>query len=519
MNALAPSSLIITVRAALRGVDAAGEAEIVENAGILIQHGRIADIGDATAVIAANPGVQVDAQRGSIAMPGLINAHHHSGITPLQLGVPFFPLELWLPRFMGMRAVDPRLDTLYSAVEMLESGTTTVQHIQGGASGPTETWQGPADAIIAAYGEIGMRVSYSFMIRDQNQLVFDSDEDFLATLPTELAAYFRPRLKASLPPVSQLMEFFATLKQRWQDRAPDTVRLQLAPANLHWCSDAALEEIFATARSYGVKLHMHLDETALQARYARERTGRSAVAHLADLGCLGPDLTIGHGIWADDADLDLLAQHRCCMCHNPSSGLRLASGIAPVNTARLHGVRVALGIDQCGVNDDRDMLQEMRVAWMLHREPGLFQNRPRAVDIFRMATEYGAATTGFDTHIGRLDVGLHADIVLLDWASIAEPYMDARTPLVDALLNRAKTRSVDKVYVGGKLVVTGGRAFQVDRDGLMREIHDRLSLPRSTHEAEALRMTDALVPHIEQYYRNRGHRAQASSYIFNRTAL
>ena len=153
MNALAPSSLIITVRAALRGVDAAGEAEIVENAGILIQHGRIADIGDATAVIAANPGVQVDAQRGSIAMPGLINAHHHSGITPLQLGVPFFPLELWLPRFMGMRAVDPRLDTLYSAVEMLESGTTTVQHIQGGASGPTETWQGPADAIIAAYGE------------------------------------------------------------------------------------------------------------------------------------------------------------------------------------------------------------------------------------------------------------------------------------------------------------------------------------------------------------------------------
>ncbi|MFW8643237.1 amidohydrolase family protein [Rhizobium beringeri] len=70
-----------------------------------------------------------------IAMPGLVNSHHHFGITPLMQGVPFAPLELWLPQFRAMRQVDVRLDTLYSAIEMLESGTTTVQHINSGLAG------------------------------------------------------------------------------------------------------------------------------------------------------------------------------------------------------------------------------------------------------------------------------------------------------------------------------------------------------------------------------------------------
>ena len=515
MTDAAQAPIIITVRAALRGVNGAGVAEVIENAGIAIKDGMIVDIGDADSVIVANPGVRIQAQPGSVAMPGLVNAHHHSGITPLQLGVPFNPLELWLPRFMGMRSVDPRLDTLYSAIEMLESGTTTVQHIQGGTYGPPESWRGPANSTISAYGEIGMRVSYSFMIRDQNQLVFEGDEAFLSTLPCALAEYFQPRLRASLAPISQLMTFFVEMKREWEARDPNAVRIQLAPANLHWCSDAALTEIFDTARTHDVKLHLHLDETASQADYARGRTGKSAVSHLADLGLLGPDLTIGHGIWVGEKDLDLLAQHQCCLCHNPSSGLRLASGIAPINAARRRGIRVALGIDQCGVNDDRDMLQEMRVAWMLHREPGLFRDRPTAIDIFKMATQHGAATTGFEKNIGRLDIGLGADIVLIDWKSVSEPYLDQRTSLIDALLHRAKARSIDKVYVCGQLVVDAGRVCRIDRDGLMSEIAETLNRPRTTSESEALAMTDQLIPRVEAYYRSRGATTSATGYAFN----
>ncbi len=90
-------------------------------------------------------------------------------------------------------------------------------------------------------------------------------------------------------------------------------------------------------------------------------------AHLAQLGCLGPELTIGHGNWVSESDLDLIADCGCTICHNASSGLRLGSGIAPVNAMRKRGIPVALGIDQSNIADDRDMLLEMKLVWALHR--------------------------------------------------------------------------------------------------------------------------------------------------------
>ena len=118
-------------------------------------------------------------------------------------------------------------------------------------------------------------------------------------------------------------------------------------------------------------------------------------AIFSDLGCLTDNLTLGHGIWVDADDLDLVHNCGCTICHNASSGLRLASGIAPVNEMLKRGVPVCLGIDQAGINDDRDMLQEMRLVWALHREPGLKTFRPSAGHIFRMSTEHGcAASTG-----------------------------------------------------------------------------------------------------------------------------
>lgn len=511
------SEVIVTVKAAVIGVDTDNRADVIEDAAILIRGGTIASIGNRAAIVDAYPGVQVDPMPGAIAMPGLVNAHHHTGLTPLQLGMPLKPLELWLPLFMGVRSVDPRLDTLYSAVEMLESGVTTVHNIQGGVGGSPEEWDGEADSIIAAYGEIGMRCAYSFMMRDQNQVVYEDDASFLARLEPDVAAHFRPGLVDGLVPIRDQLAFFAALKARWQDRSPDMVRLQLAPANLHWCSDRALQDIFETARAHDVKLHMHLDETKYQADYARTRTGTSAVAHLAQLGCLGPELTIGHGIWTNEQDLDLLQDHGCCLCHNPSSGMRLASGIAPVNLARARGISVALGIDQCGINDDRDMLQEMRVAWMLHRTPGLFADRPGTAEVLRMATEHGAATTGFGNQIGRLDAGRAADIVLIDWAAVTGPYLDETTSIIDALIHRAKTGAVRQVYVAGKRVVEDGRVCSIDRDGLMLEIGEAMSRPLTTQEQTRRDMTQRLIHSVDAYYRAAEDTSDLQAYRFNLT--
>lgn len=91
------------------------------------------------------------------------------------------------------------------------------------------------------------------------------------------------------------------------------------------------------------------------------------------------------------------------VCHNSSSGLRLGSGIAPVNQMRACGIPLTLGIDQSKIADDRDMTLEMKLVWALHRETGLFHDRAGAAGVIAMATEGGARSAGFGGQIGRLD--------------------------------------------------------------------------------------------------------------------
>ncbi|MEO9529598.1 amidohydrolase family protein [Roseibium sp.] len=515
---LAHREFLIRSRATITGVDADLDGEVVEGAAIHVRDGLIAAVKSFGELRAEYPDLPVEGGPGAIAFPGLVNGHHHSGLTPFQLGVPYGPLELWLPQFRGMRHVGHRLDTLYSAIEMLESGTTTVQHIHPGLTGGPDTWTDLSDKVIGAYRDIGMRVSFSFMIRDRNQLVHEDDDPFLSRLPEDEAAYWRPKLAAGKAPISSYMDWFEAEKSVWAGTDPDGVCWQLAPANLHWCTDDCLTAIFDTARRTGSGIHMHLVETRLQAEYARRTYGKSAIRHLADLGCLSNDLTLGHGIWADETDLDLVHDCGCTICHNASSGLRLASGVAPVNDMLKRGIPVCLGIDQAGINDDRDMLQEMRLAWALHREPGLTTFRPSAGHVFRMATEHGAATTGFAGRIGRLEIGKAADVVLVDWNDIARPFIDHGVPLVDALLQRSRQMAAGTVFVGGRKVVSGGRVISIDREAVFEEIGAILSAPLSAPQAEARERTASLVGHMARWFDGHYPEDIRCAYRFNEIA-
>lgn len=138
-------------------------------------------------------------------------------------------------------------------------------------------------------------------------------------------------------------------------------------------------------------------------------------------------------------------------------------------TLRVVGMRtgvqdpVALGIDEAGLNDDRDMLQEMRLALTLHRGPGHDAPSPTAAQVLQMATQHGAATTPFAGRIGRLEPGMLADIVLLDWPQVTWPWQDTAMPLDEVLVRRAKAGAVQTVIVGGAVVYQDGTFTHVDR--------------------------------------------------------
>ncbi len=492
---------IIEAGTVLCGRSPDGSMSMRHDVGIRVAGGMIAQIGPLAAVGYGNDHLPRFGSADMIAMPGLVNSHHHFGITPLMQGVPFAPLELWLPQFRAMRQVDVRLDTLYSAIEMLESGTTMVQHINSGLAGTPENWMATADATLKAYAEIGMRAGFCFMIRDRNILAYDDDATILANLPQDVRDWLVPRLGSANIPVAELMEFYRALKDRWRAASPDHVRINLAPANLHWCSDECLQTIFDTARNAGAQIHMHLLETERQSRFARNRFGHSAVRHLQALECLGPNVTLGHGNWMSREDMDIVAGCGCMMCHNASSGLRLGSGIAPVNEMRRRGIAVALGIDQSNIADDRDMTLEMKLVWALHRETGLWNERPDAGAVLQMATEHGAQSVGFGGFTGRLEPGLQADIVLMDRRKIGRPHVNPRTPVVESVLHRGGRAAIAQVFIGGRLVVDGGKVITIDREAVLEGIARQMERPETAQETQAWKMVDGLLSHLESRHR------------------
>ena len=468
------------------------DGAVVEKDGVITLIGTYADLSR------KYPNLPVIGTGNEILLPGFINGHHHIGLTPVQLGSPDMPLELWFVTRMVMRSVDLYLDTLYSAFEMIASGVTTVQHLHGWLPGTLDQVDKGADEAIRAYQDVGMRVSYSFAVRDQNRLVYQRDEDFVASLPPALRGPMQrwyARFQLSL---DDHIALFEGLYRRHHDKR--RVRIQLAPANLHWCSDEALRRLSDTSRKYGVKLHMHLLETAYQKEYARRRGGGTAVEYIDRFGLLGPQMTLGHGVWLNEADIHLLAETGTCVCHNCSSNFRLRSGVAALNVLEAAGINTAIGMDEAGINDDRDMLQEMRMVLRTHRVPGIEDDVPTPAQVFRMATTGGAKTTAFADTIGALEVGRAADLVLIDWRQISYPYLDAQTPLLDAVMQRAKAGSVRTVMCDGEVIYAEGKFTKVDHDGALRSLHEDLQRALSDDEVERRRLSKALLPYVKAFY-------------------
>ncbi|WP_371155373.1 amidohydrolase family protein [Jannaschia sp. 2305UL9-9] len=468
------------------------------DAAVLITNGTVAEIGPMSDMTERHPQADRHGGAGHVVIPGLVNGHHHVGLTPFQLGAPDMPLELWFAARLGLRAVSPRLDTLYSAFEMLASGVTCVQHLHSRAPGGLAGLERVSSEILNAYDEIGMRVSFSMALRDQNRLVYEDDTAFLARLPEALRPGLARYFDDFFVPLDDQIALTDTLLSLVAGR--DRQRIQLAPSNLHWLSDTALEAVADQSERRDMGMHAHVLETPYQWDYARQRTGGSAVDFLAERGLLTHRLTLGHGVWLSEHDIDRCHDAGCAICHNCSSNMRLKSGIAPLNRFLSRGMPVALGIDEAGINEDRDMLQEMRLVKHMHREPGIHSPAPSAEQVLRMATVGGAGTTPFGHRIGSLAPGSAGDAVLLDWARLTWPYQDPSRSLAEVIVHRARPDAIQSVFVGGEAVIRDRVFTRIDRTAVMEEIAAALAAPPDADTLARKDLGEALMPHVSQFY-------------------
>ena len=163
-------------------------------------------------------------------------------------------------------------------------GRTIVRGVDDVAAGARE--------VIRAYRDVGMRVSYSYGLRDQNRIVYADDETFYARLPRELSGRLRTTVNALALSAEDNLEVFRLLSGEFAGAGDVTI--QLAPLNFQWCSDRALDQVAALSHERGTPVHLHLLETPYQRAYARRRTGGSALGHL-DRSGMGPSRSFRSG--------------------------------------------------------------------------------------------------------------------------------------------------------------------------------------------------------------------------------
>jgi cytosine/adenosine deaminase-related metal-dependent hydrolase len=159
-----------------------------------------------------------------------------------------------------------------------------------------------------------------------------------------------------------------------------------------------------------------------------------------------------------------------------------------------------MGLDEAGINDDRDMLQEMRLVLRLHRVPGMEDVVPTCPQVFQMATENGALTTGFGDSIGTLEPGKAADLVLVNWPQVAYPYLDETVPVVDAVVHRAKTSGVETVLVAGEPVLRDGQFTRVNKAEILQALADTLRVPLQAAEQSRRELSPAVFPYVQHFY-------------------
>ncbi|MDW5317012.1 amidohydrolase [Rhizobium sp. PL01] len=470
---------------------------------LLVSNGRIEAIGP---ILAADGARIIDAT-DKLLMPGLVNAHTHSSETFLRGRYERMPLEIWLlyayPLLMGPQ-VDKRLVYLRSALlamESLKSGVTTL--CDDFFDPPGHDIERLACAF-SAYEEVGIRANVSSAVMNIHTL--DALPYAHEIMPEEL--------KAKLdfgPPITTAgyMDYCHTVLSTLHGRANGRLRFMVAPSAPQRCTAEMLQACYALALRHDVPMHTHVLETKTQAVSGPEIYGKSLIAHLHDLGVLGPNTTIAHSVWVSDADMELMGEAGCSVAHNAISNLKLGAGVAPIRRLLDAGVYVGLGTDGLSSNDTARILDVMRVAALVQSASGPdYGSWLKADEVLNMATIGGARTAMLDEVTGSLETGKAADLLMLDLRSIAF------TPLSDIgkhLVYSENGRSIELVMVDGQIVVENDRMALIDEMEILAEIRERMPAYQANH-ANLERANAIFEPTMAQIHR----RATSAEIGFNR---
>jgi cytosine/adenosine deaminase-related metal-dependent hydrolase len=411
--------------------------------------GRIVAVGAGRAPDALRDGAELVDARGCLVTPGLINTHHH--------------LYQWLTRGYAQDSIlFDWLTALYPLWARIDAGLTGAGAAGGMAvlarSGCTTVGdhhyvfpRGSGDivgALVESASTVGVRLHATRGSMDLGQSQGGLPPDF-AVETTDAA------LQASQEAV-----------ERYHDPSFDAmVRIAIAPCSPFSVTADLLREAAVLARALGVRLHTHASETVEEDAYCAEHFGRTPTQYLEELGWLGDDVWMAHGVHLDAPAIERYAATGTGVAHCPSSNARLAAGIAPVRALLDAGVPVGLGVDGSASNESGQLGVEIRESVLMNRlRTGSESMSVR--DALRIATMGGARVLGRQNEIGSLEPGKLADIAVwqvdrIEHAGILDPV---------AALGLGALPPLKRLYVGGRTVVEDATLVTADEARLAREV-------------------------------------------------
>jgi 8-oxoguanine deaminase len=369
----------------------------------------------------------------AVALPGLINTHHHLYQTLTRAYTPAADAELfdWLralyPVWSRLDAESLHVAALIGMAELMLSGcTTSADHHYLFPHGQEKL----IDAEIEAAREIGLR--------------------FHPTRGSMSVGQSRGGLPPDsvVQPEDKILADSERLIRKYHDPRPGSMlRIALAPCSPFSVSAELMRSTAEMAHRHQVRLHTHLAETRDEEVYCLKHFSKRPLDFLAEVGWLGDATWVAHGIYFNPREVTRLGRARVGVAHCPTSNMRLGSGVAPVLGLRRAGCPVGLGVDGSASNDSSHMLAEARQALLLNR----LAHGAAALKVseaLRMATVGGAECLG-RSDLGSLEAGKRADLALFDLRDIG--YSGAGDAL-SALLLCAPTR-VETLVVEGRVVV------------------------------------------------------------------
>jgi cytosine/adenosine deaminase-related metal-dependent hydrolase len=408
----------------------------LEEGWILIEEGFVSAVGAGDAPAAD----ERTSLGGAVVTPGLVNTHHHLYQTLTRARAQQATLFEWLvelyPTWAGIDAEAEYAAARTGIAELLLSGCTTVfdHHyvFPRGRSGLVE-------AEVQAARELGARLVASRGSRDLG--VSDG-----GLPPDELVEEIDAVLADTERLVSELHE-----------TGPGAViQIAVAPCSPFSVTGRLMTESAELARRLGLRLHTHLAETVEEEGYCRDLYGCTPVEYLDSLGWLDGDVWCAHCVHLAPPEIARFAATGTGVAHCPTSNLRLGAGVAPVRQLLDAGVRVGLGVDGSASNERSHLFGEVKQALLVARGRG----GPQALtarEAIRLGTRGGAAVLGRGD-LGSIAPGMCADLAV--WPTDGLELAGAADPVAGLVF--AGADRVDRLYVGGELVVQGGALVRAD---------------------------------------------------------